>query len=271
MDEFIARVTALKASLSLVDDCTAELKNKVRAKFTNILDPASEQRVNTEIRSIEQIFKEKVSEVKAELESIDNENKKMLEEGYEVESSFLYETRTSHFNAMTNRLGQIVNKFRRVQLDFLNREEDRALSQYMVENPGLTADDARSQMKRDEMKKGSKKAKGVLSKAELRSRNVNEIMKSVQEIAALIEELDLLVNSQQRSIQRIEEVTEKNVKVTAKAKKSLTSALDMQKRATFWKRVMITVISIVVVAIVIYLFFALGGASLFSKNNNNNN
>lgn len=269
MDEFTIKVTRLKSDLLTLEEYIEAFKTKIRVKFTTVHDSNTEKSLTNDIKTIEQIFKEKVHSIKESLESIDQENQEMLNQGYEIETSFLYETRKSHFNALTNRLTKTVTSFRKEQLNFLNKEEDRALSKYMIENQGLTIEEAKKQMKNED--KGSQGARNKLESAEERNRNVNEILKSVQEIAGLIDELDELVKRQGTSIQKIEEITDENVKRTEKAKKSLKGALDIQRRITFWKRVGLCVLGVILLVILVWVVSKFSRQKGSGGNNGNQN
>lgn len=260
MNDFTYKVTALKSDLSTLTGYTTELKNKTRLKFTSINTPSTESKLNTEILSIEQLFMEKFNEIKQALITINEENNIMHENEYQIDKSFLYKTRISHYNMLANNLSNQIKAFHKIQFEYLQKEEDRAISQYIISNPGVSIEIAKEELKKEQFKKGSLKAQRSLSSAESRNRTVNEIMQSVQQIAMLIDEVDDLVNAQDNKIQKIEEISEVNVQTTEKAKKSLSGALETQKRITWLKRIGILVVGILVGLFIIWFIIKIVSA-----------
>ena len=128
-------------------------------------------------------------------------------------------------------------------------------------------------MLQKEFTSGSSYAKNLLSKASDRNKNIKKILESINELVALIEELDDMVHNSGKFVDKIEievDITKKTVK---QAKKDLVKARNYQRAAMYIEYLILGVILLAcgfsIIGLVLFGFARLLLPA--TKNNNSNN
>lgn len=240
MEDFQHRLSYIKSSLQSLTSYKDSLQERTKTKQTTILSKKEESHLNNEIKAIEQIFKKTTLEIKEDLSHLKSDS----------DDSFLNETKKSHFKALTKQLTDIVNDFRNLQVESQEKEEKKAVSQFLIENPECTAEQAKEKIFTTEKEKNLR---------------VNQIVESINELCDMINELHEMVQSQGKMVDKIDENIGRSKSLTEKGKKSLESALNYQRQATRFKRILL-VIGLVIVLLILGYF----GFKGWSSNRNNN-
>lgn len=133
------------------------------------------------------------------------------------------------------------------------------MSQYIIENPGVDLESAKSDL---ECK--SRSTKGKLERSEERNKRVKELAESISELCVLINELHEMVAAQDCVVDRIEIKMEESVTSSQRAVRFLENALRYQIEATRIKRIVVVCVVGLVVVLVLYLSMKVG-VSMFGK------
>lgn len=255
MDCFTKKVSAIKEELQTLEEYTTKLDQKTREKATNVLDHQKEHIIIRDISAIEQIFKEAVTKVKNDIEKM---HRYLLEikKNSKKNSSLTYSTQNTHCNALTKRLTRVLNRYRNVQVDYRNREEHRAVSQFIIENPGIDSLNAKNEMENSQNEQMNGK---VINSAE-RNQRVKKLAESIGELCMMIDELHEMVKSQDCVVDRIEINMDETLSSTERAVKYLRNALIYQTEATRLKRILILVLIFIVFMILVYITVKTGSA-----------
>lgn len=258
MDSFTKTVSNIKDEINSLEQYTSKLDQKVRCKATSVLDHDEEELLIREIRAIEQIFKETTSKVKRELEAMHKQNASLKNSTKQKgKLSLVYETQKTHCSALTKKLALILNRYRSIQVDYRNREEHRAISQFIIENPGTNSAEAKETIGNPETsQKGN-----LMGKSQERNQRVKQIAESIGELCMLIDELHEMVRSQEEVVDRIEVRMEESVSSTGRAVSYLKDALVYQMEAVRMKRILFVCVLVVVLIVVIYFSIKSGTAA----------
>lgn len=272
-DDFKYKVENISAQISLIEQNTTKLEENVNKKITSASGTKEEKNASNEILAIQNYFWENSKNVKEQLKIMENDVKDTNQNAFGEKEDFSAGIKNNHWQALTNKFKLACTNFRTIQLKYKNSEEQKLISQYLIENPSLTVDQIKEKIKNDQETGNDKqfgdvssKTKSIYSQAEQRNKRVKDLSVNIAELCELINELHEMVKQQGGKVDKIEVHTDSALGATTKAKASLGKALDYQRTATRFKRIMLAIAALLILGILAYL-----GVKLFGIINRYNN
>lgn len=247
MEEFLKKSKELNKRIDNLENFLTKLKYQTNLKRNSIMTENEESQVNNKIKAINDLFKTEVDDIKNELNEILKKS----------ETEFEKETRISHYKSLSEKLTNIINKYRYIQLDYNRNERNRFKSMYRIARPDATEEELENANNEEILKSkfamGSKSSKRLLKQAENKNKNIKEIVKNIEELNNLMEQLKEMVQNTGDVVDKIEINMEKAEEDTKKANQDLDQALEYQRSYMWYKRLFYIFISVIIGIFIIWV------------------
>ncbi|KRH95138.1 SNARE protein Syntaxin 1 [Pseudoloma neurophilia] len=277
INRFLDKCNLIEEDIAKLHEYIERMRYYGNYKSNSVLSEKDEKKLDNKIHILNGFFKKKSHKVKEELKEIHNENQNLSID----DDEFIYNTRNDRWEVMTRELSETIELYRTEQLEHSKEEKKRLKSQFLIANPDATEEELHELVNSEtgekvlqkEFTSGSSSAKNLLSKATDRNKNIKKILESINELVALIEELDEMVHNSGKLVDKIEievDITKKTVK---QAKRDLVKARNYQ-RATMYIKYLILGVLLLAFGFSIIGLVLFGFARLLlptTRNNKNSN
>lgn len=190
-------------------------------------------------------------------------------------------TNAPQVNALDRRLKKAINAFQQQESSFRHEVSEQQKRQYLIVNPSATADELRSvseaggdvQIFQQALLSSDRRGQAQSTLANVRQRHdaIQQIEKTMLELAQLFQDLDRMVVEQEPMVQHAEKQADETRVHMEAANVELGGAVDKARSARRKKWICLGILlAIIVVIIVVVLVWGATTQGWFNKNNNNN-
>jgi t-SNARE complex subunit (syntaxin) len=258
----------IEATSRAIKELPAEIEklSHSQRQFLGAVREEDKRRLRKEIRDSTSQFTQETLGIKGSLKEVKKRNDRYKERHGENKT---HEARESHLQSLTTRLAKHIESFSRMQIEFSHSEKERLKSQYVIAKPTATKDELKRLDTDGDGKAaihsaftiGSKSAKKALEDARKRHDSIQEIDRSIREVTGLVKELNTMIHTSGRNVDKIGVSAKSTKKKTEKAHEDLDRALVYQRRATYFKRLaiagLILLFILVIIALLVVIVFTL--------------
>ncbi|EPR79541.1 t-SNARE complex subunit/syntaxin [Spraguea lophii 42_110] len=258
MNNFLSSTRNTKQKIERLGEYLEKFKYTYKLKSQSVSTENEEKMMDNQLTAINDLFKKLSAEIKLDL-------KNMLEET-EIEKEtntdkFYLDARMKHWQALTRNLSNVINEYRSVQIEYNNEEKEKLKGQYLIANPYATRkqlEDVVNTEKNEDILKSAfslqsvKNKKHIIERAKCRNESIKSIVKTINELCHMINEISEMTKGQGEMIDRIEVQISATKNKSEKTKEELTSGLAAAKRRRFWKRIFLVLIIIVILGFSIW-------------------
>lgn len=225
---------------------------RIKDRSNGVIKEEDREALMGGVNGITSEFTRKITIAKLRIEELHKDNEKYKKKHGQDKQ---YAQRNDHFRSLTIRLADCIERFRKVQVQLSDVETERLKAQYAIARPTATEEEL-DNLETDESGQavlesaytiGSQSAKKVVEKAGRRHKSIQVLIKNIEELAKLTQELNTLVVQSGEAIDKIEIKADTHVHTTEEAKKSLEKAEIYQKRATKFKKIFFVIVFVLFV------------------------
>lgn len=252
MEDFKNQVTAISSNIRNLESNLAALEDRIQKKLISVLDISQENQMVREISAIEHIFKETSERIKKDLQEMDHQNKCLNQTTQEI---LFAETRRNHWYALTMKLKKVCAQYTSIQANYRVKEEQRLVSQYLIENPEQSVDEIQERLRLDRDTKSYDHAQNKeCALAQARHKEIRRITQTIDHLCKFMDDLHDMVQRQRGTLDRIEVKITGSLDTTTRAKRNLLTACKYQLRKTkilkFFVYILIMLISFVLLYVI---------------------
>lgn len=281
MRKFLELSAETSDKIKKLDGYVDEFKSYTLSKQNSVLTDKEEQKVDNKLKAIDKIVMFLSSEIKIDIEKQQEETRKMAKfiknnPGANGISVSEVEMRELHTFKHGNDLSKALRNYQNMQCSYKESEKDRLKEIYLVANPEATEEDIKNL--NDESKcesllasafaLGSHSAKGILEEANNRKAKIEQIVKLINSLVTLIDEIDNTVRKNGKIIDKISLSVASSDTNTSHANSELRKALAYERKAMYIKRIIAAIIVICIVGFFAWIFMKIDKLHKADKNTN---
>lgn len=248
MDSFLSQIKQLQNKIFQLNQFVDKLNRYHRKKLNESLSREEEEKLNSKIVTVEQIFRNDSNKIKAELKALKKENLKHKDE----EDDF-YDAREMQFRNVSKSFMDSLKSFWKVQMNYSKEERLKISKEFLIAKPEATKEEIddfiKNKGKKTPFSISDENSSVLLDKINLRKQKMTSIAQNAMEIVELIKQMQIIVEEDSEMVENIYVNINVAEKDSEKANQNLTQALDAERRRMWWKRL----ITIIVVIIMVFL------------------
>jgi len=262
MEEFLDNSRRTLKRIAELGSIVKEMEESIRMKQTSVLTEDKETVLDHKMDELDEKFDKLCHEIKGAISDTQAETKK-LEKEQEI-SKEEADMRGVHVHKYLKELSDAVLAYRNLKSEFKNKEKDLLKQAYQIVHPKVTDDELDKLAEGNDMddklsgafSTGTASGQQMYNRAKERGRRIGMIVKDVNKLVALINELADLVGSNTKIVDEIVVHVTKAEMNTRQANRELEEALEYQRKINFIKRMIFLIIGIL---FIIALGFLIGG------------
>ncbi|CAG8824984.1 28909_t:CDS:1, partial [Dentiscutata erythropus] len=172
-----------------------------------------------------------------------------------------YDIHKRRHEFLREKLANAVSEYQDVANAYIHQQEDRMARQYKIVNPNATKQEVNNYLSNPTqpvfqqaiLRTGE--AHSVLDQVKKRHEDIKNVEKNIEELAVLLKELRLQTEEQDKSIDRIEENTEKTVNKLEKGGENLSAAhlnaMSARRKKWICLGILLVVAAILIIVIIV--------------------
>jgi len=259
--DFLNRAKETNSTIAELSECVS-IADSLKAQSASAQYGTHEEIAEVMMR-IQNDFRTKAEETKKTLERMREENKEHFNVfGYDRG----FAARHTHLQSLAQRLGLVVEDFRRVQRGFVKHEGERLKTQYLIANPKASQEELVALEDREKGRTllqevftvGSKSAKEIVMRAERRRSSIETILQGVSELKELSDDFLAYLVTNDAEMDRVRVDVKASAGQTMQAEKTIEMVADRKIRVLKAKKTVGLVCGGSVALIFIYIFFRAG-------------
>ncbi|EJW02097.1 hypothetical protein EDEG_03457 [Edhazardia aedis USNM 41457] len=260
MTKYQQIVTDLSDDIKKLQEATKIFQTTVSKKFAAVPNNKELKEINQTISQLENYFKENSAKIRNSLEKMKEDYQEMIRKNPNSRNLLCCEFMEIHWRGLTNTFANACCEFRNVQVFYRNQEERAQLIVLKNKYPNLNDDQLKQKMLNEDdeslhfdMSLSSKR----LQNAKEKRKKIQDIVKSINDLCDLIDQLHKMVEEGGKAIDRIEVKMDVAVTETQQANRNLRSALRYQLRATRIKRIFYIILIVLGFCFLLFVGFKL--------------
>lgn len=274
MREFLDNSRLILTNIKELRKTVEEMKECIRMKHTSVLTEDKEMELDERMERLDAEFDKMCYLIKEAIKTTKKETSR-LEKNEEISKEEV-EMRNVHTYKYYKELSDAIYSYRNLKSDYKNKEKDLLKQAYQIVNPKATEGEIEKIVETEgdgqlgtAFSLGTASGQNMLKQAKYRRKKIDGIVESISKLVALIDEIDKMVNKEDKEIDQIVVHVTTAEMNTKQANKELESALAYQRKLNTLKR---TVLVIFVILVIILLFFFIsknGTTNVYTGKNQN--
>lgn len=240
MQQFLAKVDKTNQKLSLSQEILSQITQNTRKVSGSSSDKES--------KALSALLTEERDEFLSLVEEVNKRIAALKKTVPDAALASEKEVRKSQVDALIKRTQRIIDTFSSSQIELHHQEKERLKSQYIIAKPNATEEEI------DDIEYSTNSPNFVSSD---KKNSLKDIAKGVQQVTKMTNELNLLVHSSDKSLDKISESATKSEVKAKKADKDLKKAKMYQKLARigrlFFYGTIVFIISGFIIALLVWL------------------
>lgn len=255
MNVFFQEVGVIKTSMANVRRNVKQLEEKY-VQSLNAISIDQNNKTADEIRQITDATNKSVTDIRARLEDMKNQNKKQFEsqKGATTENR----VRSNMLGTLTQKFLEVATEYQEVQTNYRNKTQEKMERQFKIAKPDATPEEIKEAAETDNPRfftdrildsATTLQAKSALQYVEARHADIKRIEASINQLHQLFLDMAILVEAQGEMLNQIEFNVNQSVAYVKDGTVQLQKAVKLQKKSR--KKMYILIVIMVIIVIVI--------------------
>ncbi|KAJ2785494.1 hypothetical protein GGI15_001888 [Coemansia interrupta] len=264
-DEFFNLVDGITSQMADLDIIVKDIGSMHSNMLSLVGGGTQYSEASSRLERAERKAKKMVVEIKRSLKQLDEVIQRSQHDPSVSGSQTV--ARTSRKEALTRRFADQISRYRQMEHESSKRQRARLERQYKIVRPDATDEEARQAAESDHAAQifsqavvGSSRtqeARRVLQDVQLRQEQIQNIEKSIIQLAEMFNEVSAMVNQQQQQIDDIEAAVEQTHTHIEEGYKETQKAVVQVKKSRKKKWWLLALVFVLLVAIALVLYFKL--------------
>ncbi|KAI5185098.1 hypothetical protein NEHOM01_0603 [Nematocida homosporus] len=249
MKRFLERVQVISSDIDRQKEAVDKIDQLTRRVSGATNEKESKELIDN-LQNLREDFLEDMGEVKEQISAIQKQAKDPNISSHERH------IRQQHTNSLIERTKKLIETFSTAQTEFGHEERSRIKSQYIIARPAATKEEIDAVAYGEEEKASFSITDSKHAETKHRKQSLQKIFQGIQELSQMTDQLNLLVDTTEKDVDKVAVATTVAETKAKKADKDLKKALTYQRLARFAK---LMVLSLVIILIIGFIIAMIGG------------